>query len=88
VIENKGGREMKTEKIPDSIVYKCSVCGELFDYPDIWHCPGCGHHWRVGLALGEPCPNCHITVPRTPCVMKSATITWNEDGTARSLSIE
>jgi hypothetical protein len=36
-------------------VYYCKACQEPFDQ-EVWHCPGCDHHWQVD---DRECRNCH-----------------------------
>jgi protein gp37 len=36
--------------------FVCEVCDEVFDYDkEVWHCPGCAHHWLLDV---EECKNC------------------------------
>lgn len=40
---------------PERPAYICTVCDEIFDIPELGHCPRCAHHYIAG----DECHNCH-----------------------------
>lgn len=40
------------------LAYRCSVCNDIFDRDDLYHCRYCDHHYIAGTNE-VPCSNCH-----------------------------
>lgn len=69
------------EEFRSRCVYQCSVCDDIFDDPDLGHCPRCGHHYLAGAV----CNNCYRhtikkTMKRSGFTVKELICIWNESG--------
>ncbi len=56
------GDEARIDSNLGQAEFLCVACGERFDR-QVWHCPGCAHHW---LLSEEQCRNCYNYGPNGP----------------------